>query len=144
MSINPWRANRELREANERLAQTIADPLLTGIQIGNGTIDVGMKGAGPQLLAGMFLGMLQKYPDAKNYLEVTFGSVNGPILVTAQKPGGKTPHLLRLEAEQQCKDLRTALQEAATIMGHDGDATEWRERWAHLWGETEALRRRKD
>jgi hypothetical protein len=29
--------------------------------------------------------------------------------------------------------LRDALQEADTIMGHDDAATEWRERWAHLW-----------
>jgi len=31
--------------------------------------------------------------------------------------------------------LRAALQEADTIMGHDDAATEWRERWAHLWGD---------
>lgn len=30
--------------------------------------------------------------------------------------------------------LRTALQEADTIMCHDDEATEWRDKWAHLWG----------
>ena len=29
--------------------------------------------------------------------------------------------------------LRAALQEADTLLGHDDDATEWRERWAGLW-----------
>jgi hypothetical protein len=51
---------------------------------------------------------------------------------------------VNLEKERAAEDLRAALQEADTIMGHDDEATEWRERWAHLWGETEALRRRKD
>ena len=31
------------------------------------------------------------------------------------------------------EDFRTALAEADRIMGHDDDATEWREKWAHLW-----------
>ena len=36
--LNPWREVRQLRDENERLAATIADPLLTGINIGNGTL----------------------------------------------------------------------------------------------------------
>ena len=99
--LNPWREVRRLRDANERLAATIADPMLTGINIGNGTFSMGMEGLGPQLVAGMFLGLFEKYPDAKNYIEVTFGSRMGPILVTVMKPGGKTPHQLRSEAERQ-------------------------------------------
>jgi hypothetical protein len=102
--LNPWRTVRQLREENERLAKTITDPLLTGINIGNGSIDVGMEGAGPQLLAGMFLGMFEKYPDAKNYIECSFGSPMGPILVTVVKPGGKTPDQLRREAEKKLAD----------------------------------------
>lgn len=31
--------------------------------------------------------------------------------------------------------LRAALAEADRIMGHDDAMTEWRERWAHLWGQ---------
>ena len=99
--LNPWRTVRQLREENERLAEIITDPLLTGIHMGNGTLEIGMEGPGPQLVAGMFLGMFEKYPDAKNYIEVTFGSRMGPILVTVMKPGGKTPDQLRREAERK-------------------------------------------
>ena len=99
--LNPWRTVRQLREENKRLANVITDPMLTGIHIGNGTLDVGMEGPGPQLMVGMFLGMFDKYPDAKNYVEVTFCSRMGPILVTVMKPGGKTPDQLRREAERK-------------------------------------------
>ena len=99
--LNPWREVRRLRDENERLAATIADPMLTGINIGNGTFSMGMEGLGPQLVAGMFLGLFEKYPDAKNYIEVTFGSRMGSILVTVMKPDGKTPHQLRTEAERK-------------------------------------------
>jgi len=36
------------------------------------------------------------------------------------------------------EDLRTALAEADRIMGHDDNATEWREKWARLWGASSA------
>lgn len=97
--FNPWAANKQLRAENDRLMQTISDPLLTGINIGNGSIDIGLEGAAPMLLAGMFLGMFEKYPDAKNYIEVTLSSPKGPVMVTVVRPGGKSPHALRREAE---------------------------------------------
>jgi len=108
--LNPWSTARQLREENARLMATITDPLLAGMSIGNGTIDVEMQGAGPQLMAGMFLGMFERYPDAKNYIECTFSSPKGPILVTVVRPGGKTPHQLRAEADKKLADyLRTHL-----------------------------------
>ena len=57
-------------------------------------------------MAGMFLGLFERHPDAKNYIEMTFSSRLGPVLVTVVKPGGKTPHALRDEAERQLADLR--------------------------------------
>ena len=99
--LNPWRTIRELRAENERLARALSDPLLTGLHMGNGTLELGMQGPGPQILAGMFMGMFEKYPDAKNYIEVSFGSPIGPIVVTVMKPGGKTPDQLRREAEKK-------------------------------------------
>jgi hypothetical protein len=102
--LNPWRRIRELREENERLAKIIGDPMLTGIQIGNGSLHVGMEGIGPGLVAGMFVGMLETYPDATNYVELQFESHIGPIVVTVMKPNGKTPHELRVEAERLLAD----------------------------------------
>ena len=97
--LNPWVTARQLREENARLCATITDPLLTGFNIGNGSIDMELSGTAPTLMAGMFLGMFEKYPGAKNYIEFTFSSRMGPVLVTVVRPGGKTPHQLRLEAE---------------------------------------------
>lgn len=104
--LNPWRRIRELREENERLAKIIGDPMLTGIQIGNGSLHVGMEGIGPSLVAGMFVGMLETYPDATNYVEI------GPIVVTVMKPNGKTPHELRVEAERNLADYIRSHREA--------------------------------
>jgi hypothetical protein len=104
-ALNPWRTIRMLRAANEQLAGAIANPTLTGIRIGNGTIGVDMDGLGPQLVAGMFVGMFEKHQDAKNYIEVTFGSCIGPIVVTVVRPGGKTPDQLRREAERRLAEL---------------------------------------
>ena len=65
-ALNPWRTIRILRADNERLADALANPLLTGIRIGNGTLDIGMEGVGPQFVAGLFVGMFEKYTEAKN------------------------------------------------------------------------------
>lgn len=99
--LNPWRTVRQLREENARLVAAITDPLVTGIHMGNGSLNIEMEGLGPQLVAGLFLGMFEQYPDAKNYIEITFSSRMGPILVTVIKPGGKTPDQLRREAERK-------------------------------------------
>lgn len=107
---NPWCAVKQLREENEKLVSMISDPLMTGMKIGNGTLDVGIEGAGPQLMAGMFLGMFEKNPDAKNYIEASFGSRMGPILVTVIHPGCKTPHQLRREAENNLTGALAALK----------------------------------
>ena len=103
--VNPWAVARELRKENEKLCATITNPLLTGISIGNGSIDIGLEGGAASLMAGMFIGMFEKYPDAKNYIEVEFGSSIGPITVTVQKKYGKSPHQLLKEAEQRLADL---------------------------------------
>lgn len=54
-----------------------------------------------------------------NYLQLTFGSSEGNILVTVQRPGGATPHNLRAMAEQEARSLRaelaTAKQEAKAL-----------------------------
>ena len=53
----------------------------------------------------------------------------------APSMGGQTaePMVLRADVVAEIERLRTALQEADTIMGHDDSESDWREKWAHLW-----------
>ncbi|MBU6250956.1 MAG: hypothetical protein KGO47_07320 [Cyanobacteria bacterium REEB417] len=108
--LAPWRTIRRLEATVQRLEQVLANPMLAGIEIGRETgFTAGMRGSGPQLLAGMFMGLLQEHPEAVNYLQLTFGSPEGPILVTVQRPGGASPHSLRAMAEQEARSLRAEL-----------------------------------
>jgi hypothetical protein len=95
----------DLESQVSKLTQALADPMTTGIAIGNGSMDVGLHGGGAQLLAGMFVGMLDANAGAVNYIELQFGSPRGPIVVTVMRPDGKTPHQLRQDAEQRIVDL---------------------------------------
>lgn len=108
--LAPWRTIRRLEATVERLEQVINNPMLAGIEIGKETsLTLGMKGSGPQLLAGMFVGLLEEHKDAPNYLELSFGSPKGRILVTVTQPSGATPHQLRTQAEQRVRELEAEL-----------------------------------
>jgi hypothetical protein len=104
----PWREIKRLQKFNDRLYNALSNPLLTGIQINNGSLDIGFAKdeAGPKMLAGMFYGMFLEHPEAVNYLETTLSCPEGSIVVTVQRWDGKTPHQLRLEAEQELHDLK--------------------------------------
>jgi hypothetical protein len=106
---------RLVDEGNQRVQDAIANPLLTGINIGNGSIDIGMEGAGPTLLAGMFLGMFEKHPDAKNYIECLMTSAKGDVIVTVRKRDGATPDFLRREAERKLAEAEKALEELRVV-----------------------------
>jgi hypothetical protein len=41
-----------------------------------------------------------------NYVELTFSSPKGNILVTVHRPGGATPHNLRAMAEQEAREAK--------------------------------------
>jgi hypothetical protein len=71
-------------------------------------LKVGMHGSAPQLLAGMFAGLMETQ-DAPNYLEITFQTPKGPMIVTVIQPGGATPHQLRQQAEQRVQELEARL-----------------------------------
>jgi hypothetical protein len=109
--VAPWRAIRRLERENERLSGVLENPLLTGIEWGHERgLEMGMRGSGPQLLAGMFLGFLQdNRKHAPNYLEVTFESPEGPILVTVTQPNGATPSQLQRKAEAEVRRLKAEL-----------------------------------
>lgn len=122
--LNPWRTIR-------RLQKTLEDPLLAGIEIGRDTagLTAGFRGSGPQLLAGMFLGLLQEHPEAVNYLQLTFDSPEGLILVTVQRPGGASPHGLRAMAEQEARNLRAELDAAQEQLATTREALQRLRRW---------------
>jgi hypothetical protein len=110
--VAPWRTIRRLEQDNRRLMDALSNPELTGMALEQNAMTMGMRGRGPQLIAGMFLGLLDENPEAVNYLELTFGSSRGRILVTVHRPGGATPHNLRAMAEQEARNLRAELAEA--------------------------------
>jgi hypothetical protein len=117
--LAPWRTIRRLERRNKALSDALANPTLTGIAIHKQQATMGFAAPGAQMIAGMFLGLLQDNPKAVNYLELTFGSPEGNILVTVQRPGGATPHNLQAQAEQEARNLRaelaTAKQEAKAL-----------------------------
>ena len=110
--LAPWRTIRRLERRNKLLSDALANPTLTGMAIHKDNATFGMAGPGAQLIAGMFLGLLQDNPKAVNYLQLTFGSSEGNILVTVQRPGGASPHGLRAMAEQEARRLRAELVKA--------------------------------
>lgn len=109
--LAPWRSIRRLELANKRMEKVLGNPMLAGIEIGKETgITAGMKGSGPELLAGMFLGLMEEHgKEAPNYLELSFNSPKGRILVTVTQPNGATPHQLRAQAEQRVRQLEAEL-----------------------------------
>ena len=114
--LAPWRTIRRLERRNKALSDALANPVLAGMAIHKNEATLGKAGPGAEIIAGMFLGLLQDNPKAVNCLELTFGSPEGNILVTVQRPGGATPHNLQAQAEQEARNLRaelaTAKQEA--------------------------------
>ena len=99
-ALDPWYAAHMLRLENKRLRDLLADPFITGLHYtAHGSLDVEAEAPAAALMAGMFMGMFERAPDAKNYIECRFSSTQGSILVTVTRPGGKTPHQLRMAAE---------------------------------------------
>ena len=110
--LTPWRTILRLERRNKLLSDALANPTLTGIAIHKQQATMGFACPGAQMIAGMFMGLLQDNPKAVNYLELTFGSPEGNILVTVQRPGGASPHGLRAMAEQEARNLRAELETA--------------------------------
>ena len=110
--LAPWRTIRRLERRNKWLSEALASPTMTGLAIHQNSATLGVADPGAQMLAGMFLGLLQDNPQAVNYVELTFSSPEGNILVTVYRPGGATPHNLRAMAEQEARNLRAELETA--------------------------------
>jgi len=56
-----------------------------------------------------------------NYLEITFGSPEGNIVVTVHRPGGATPDELRAQAVREAKEVK---REAELMRGERDVARE--------------------
>jgi hypothetical protein len=106
--LTPWRTIRRLEAENQALVDTIANPTLTGIAIHDGNATFNGFGPGPELLAGMFLGLLKEHPEAVNYLEITYGSNQGPVIVTVQRPSGASPRLAAIRPVMKEHGIRTS------------------------------------
>lgn len=79
----------------QHAAEQISDAtLLTGINIGNGSMNMGLQGGAAQMLAESFFDQFQK-SEAVNYLELRFESESKmpgkAMVVTLQLVGGLTP-----------------------------------------------------
>jgi hypothetical protein len=117
--LTPWRTIRQLESEVARLEEIIANPFLAGLHIGRDTgIEVGCRGSGPQLLAGMFAGLLEKDgANAPNYIELEFHTHSqGQILVRVQRFHGETPHALRVKAERQAAAWKANAQKLLDVL----------------------------
>ncbi len=62
------------------------------------------------LFARHFSGLLYKHPEAENYIQITYETVDGPLLVTVQKPRGKSPATLVSELKLRVAELESELR----------------------------------
>lgn len=124
----------------DRLTGIIANPMMHGMNIRDGAVETSLEGPGPALLAGMFIGLLDRFPDAQNYVECSFSSALGPITVTVQKPGGKTPHALRVEAETELAASKAECARLSSMLDHQRDESTETERMLRSELEAERIR----
>lgn len=121
-----------LQAENSSLRDALADKVVDSTKLraflpADGGFTIGLEGGPCALLADAF-GEQIYTSDAINYLQLTFTSGAypdlGEIVVTLQRCTGKTPHELRIDAEQerdQLKaenaELRRIVSECATACG---------------------------
>ncbi|KFE51100.1 hypothetical protein [Pseudomonas syringae] len=110
--------NIEMREA---LTEKLIDATtLSGAIINTDGLTLGAEGGICKIMADAFGQMLFE-GDVVNYIEAYFSSSKypemGQIVVTVKKETGKTPHELRLAAEQEGERLLNAVKFAAEAFG---------------------------
>ena len=113
-----WADELVPRSEFERLQKDVAD-LASGaatihdIAIRNGMVGVAMSTELARVMADSWIKHLDQ-TDAKNYLEFGFkraGELDECIIVIVQRAKGKSPHILRLEAESELAALKVAIIE---------------------------------
>ena len=66
-------------------------------------------------------------------LRITEGSLQAELRRLHATIEGDELLAARISETSEREQLRAAIQEADTIMGHDDSESEWRGKWAHLW-----------
>jgi hypothetical protein len=127
--LHPWRTIRRLEYCNKALSDALANPTSTGIAIHEQQATMGFAGPGAQMIAGMFLGLLRDNPKAVNYMELTFSSSDGNVLVTVHRPGGATPHNLRAMAEQEAREAKQQAEQLRSDLATAREAVRRLVRW---------------
>lgn len=90
-----------------------ADPKLVKLTFENGEFNALVKHPDVSML-GYKLAQFFKDAGGANYVEVMINTPDdekiGPLILTVQRKFGKTPHELRLEAEQKYADLLNQME----------------------------------
>lgn len=96
-----------VRQLEDQLRQAVCGEIsLESLQVKNGNIDLKLQSNIVPLVAEAFHELLDEM-QASNYIQFSLDHLktHETILVTVQKKSGKSPHELRVEAEQKYKEL---------------------------------------
>ena len=105
----PWwiiyRQNKVIEQQNDeikRLSDVLANPFLTGLQVAQQQLEIGLQGPMCEYMAAVLGGLVEGCPEVENYLELRMQTAKGFFVVIVTKPaGGLTPHQLRMQAEAE-------------------------------------------
>lgn len=105
----PWwiiyRQNKVIEQQDDeikRLSDVLANPFLTGLQVAQQQLEIGLQGPMCEYMAAVLGGLVEGCPEVENYLELRMQTAKGFFVVIVTKPaGGLTPHQLRMQAEAE-------------------------------------------
>ena len=104
----------------DALSDVLANPSLTGLQVAQQQLQIGLKGSMCEHLAAVLGGLVSGCSDIENYLELSFTTAEGRFVVIVTKPGGGlTPHQLLKNAEDKANRLweeNTKLRHALSVL----------------------------
>jgi DNA-directed RNA polymerase subunit L len=112
-----------VRELEDNLQKAICGKLsLESLHLENGRVDAKLKSKIVPLVAECFYDILNDH-NAVNYVEFSLNHIasNQTIIVTVQKQDGKTPHQLRVEAENK---LNKQIADAKRLLKSQGYTVE--------------------
>lgn len=113
----PWltirRQRRIIDQLQARLEHTaaiLANPGVTGMQVAQQQLEIGLRGPLCEYMSAVLGGLVMGCPETENYLELSLQNSDGRFLVIVTRPrGGQSPHQLRKQAEAEAARLREQL-----------------------------------